>query len=100
MGDKRISETVDMLVSEGIRRGASAIHIEPHERFVLVRYRVEGALRGVHKLPRQTHGAILAELKKRASLDDKETRTPQEGEFQNMRLATMPVFGGEKAVLH
>jgi type II secretory ATPase GspE/PulE/Tfp pilus assembly ATPase PilB-like protein len=100
MGDKKIAETVDMVIEEGERRGASAIHIEPHERFVLVRYRVEGALRGVHKLPRQSHGAILVELKRRADLDQKETRMPQEGEFESIRLATMPVFGGEKAVLH
>lgn len=106
--DKQVAETIHMLVEHGVKRGASDIHIEPHERFVLVRYRIDGALRGVHKLPRPTLPVILAQLKTAADLSVDETTAPQEGTFDQMigdkrvdvRVSTMPVIGGEKAVLH
>lgn len=106
--EKQVGETLDMLVDHGVVRGASDIHIEPFERFVLVRYRIDGTLRGVHKLPRVALGMIMTVLKKRAGLRPEDTQSPQEGEFAattdgkevTVRLSTMPVFGGEKAVLH
>lgn len=106
--DKQVAETLTMLVEHGVKRGASDIHIEPHERFVLVRYRIDGALRGVHKLPRAALGLVLSQLKTLAGLNKQETQTPQEGSYTvevgnrsiEVRLATMPVFAGEKAVLH
>jgi len=106
--DKQVAETLAMLVEYGAKRGATDIHIEPHERFVLVRYRIDGALRGLHKLPRQALGTVMAELKRQAGLDAQEVESPQEGEYTalmgddrtEIRLATMPVYGGEKAVLH
>jgi type IV pilus assembly protein PilB len=106
--DKQVAETLLMLVEHGVKRGATDIHIEPHERFVLVRYRIDGALRGIHKLPRTALAAILAQLKTIADLNVEETETPQEGTYTltvddkrvDVRIATMPVIGGEKAVLH
>src|SRR6476661_7698979 len=106
--DKQVSETLTMLVEHGVKRGASDIHIEPHERFVLVRYRIDGVLRGVHKLPRQALGMVMAQLKGLASLNTQDTQMPQEGEYTTdaggqhieVRLSTMPVYGGEKAALH
>jgi type IV pilus assembly protein PilB len=106
--DKQVAETLAMLVDHGFGRGASDIHIEPHERFVLVRYRIDGVLRGVHKLPRQALGMVMAQLKALAGLDVQDTRLPQEGEYTvsaddrqiDVRLSIMPVYGGEKAVLH
>lgn len=106
--DKQVAETLTMLVDHGIKRGASDIHIEPHERFVLVRYRIDGALRGMHKLPRTTLATVMAQLKALAGLHVQETQTPQEGRYTfdaddggvEVQLSTMPVFGGEKAVLH
>lgn len=106
--DKQVAETVDMLTEHGVKRGASDIHLEPHDRFILVRYRIDGTLRGIHKLPRVVLGNLMAELKKRASLDVQETQTPQEGDYNillgnqeiEVHVATMPVYGGEKAVLH
>lgn len=106
--DKQIAETLAMLVEHGVTRSATDIHIEPHERFVLVRYRIDGALRGVYKLPRPALGTVMAQLKMQAGLNVQETRMPQEGEYSQevgdkqieIRLATMPVYGGEKAVLH
>jgi type II secretory ATPase GspE/PulE/Tfp pilus assembly ATPase PilB-like protein len=106
--DKQVAETLSMLVMHGIKRGASDIHIEPHERFVLVRYRIDGVLRGVHKLPRSALVTVMAQLKTLADLHVQETQTPQEGQYVltagdkriDVRVSTMPVFGGEKAVLH
>jgi type IV pilus assembly protein PilB len=106
--DKQVAETLVMLVAHGVARGASDIHIEPHERFVLVRYRIDGALRGVHKLPRPALAVILAQLKALADLQVDETAMPQEGTYTvnledkrvDVRVSTMPVIGGEKAVLH
>lgn len=106
--DKQVAETLTLLVRHGVERGASDIHIEPHERFVLVRYRIDGTLRGIHKLPRAALGTIMAQLKTLAKLSSQETHLPQEGEYEQnvddkhvqVRVATMPVFGGEKAVLH
>ncbi len=106
--DKQVSETLAMLVEHGVMRGASDIHIEPHERFVLVRYRIDGSLRGIHKLPRAALANIMAQLKTLAGLNTQETAAPQEGHYEiaaggnqvDVRLNTMPIFGGEKAVLH
>jgi type II secretory ATPase GspE/PulE/Tfp pilus assembly ATPase PilB-like protein len=106
--DKQVAETLVMLVEHGVKRGASDIHLEPHERFVLVRYRIDGALRGIHKLPRPALPNILAQLKAAADLSVEETATPQEGTYSatvddkrvDVRVSTMPVIGGEKAVLH
>lgn len=106
--DKQVAGTLALLVEHGVKHGASDIHIEPHDRFVLVRYRIDGALRGVHKLPRQALGPLMAQLKTLAGLDVQETHMPQEGEYgvhtddkqMRVHMSTMPVYGGEKAVLH
>ncbi len=106
--DKQVAETLAMLVEYGLAHGSSDIHLEPHERFVLVRYRIDGTLRGIHKLPKAAQGNVLAQLKELAGLDAQETAAPQEGHYEvtvggrkvDVRLSTMPVFGGEKAVLH
>lgn len=106
--DKQVAETLVMLVAHGVKRGASDIHIEPHDRFVLVRYRIDGALRGMHKLPRPALPVILAQLKTLADLHVEETAAPQEGTYSlniedkrvDVRVSTMPVIGGEKVVLH
>ncbi|HUC89392.1 MAG TPA: ATPase, T2SS/T4P/T4SS family [Patescibacteria group bacterium] len=105
---KQIAETLSMLVKYGLERGASDIHIEPHERFVLVRYRIDGTLRGMHKLPLQALATVMGQIKKMAGLHVQETALPQEGIYEttvngqkiSIRVSTMPVYGGEKAVLH
>jgi type II secretory ATPase GspE/PulE/Tfp pilus assembly ATPase PilB-like protein len=106
--DKQVAETLQLLVLHGFKRGASDIHIEPHDRYVLVRYRIDGALRGVHKLPQTTLEPLMAGLKKQAGLAHLDSHLPQEGEYTahaqgvdlTVRASTMPVYGGEKAVLH
>jgi type IV pilus assembly protein PilB len=106
--DKQVADTLQLLVAHGVKRGANAIHIEPHDRFVLVRYRIDGSLRGVHKLPRAAAASVMKQLKFLAELNPEERDTPQEGRYVaeigeetiEVRVSLMPVLGGEKAVLH
>jgi type II secretory ATPase GspE/PulE/Tfp pilus assembly ATPase PilB-like protein len=106
--DEQVAHTVDLLVEHAIARQASDVHIEPSPRFALVRYRIDGDLRGVHKLPLTALEALTARLKTLAHLQTYETRTPQEGHYTTtvdeqtftIRVTTLPVVGGEKLVLH
>jgi type II secretory ATPase GspE/PulE/Tfp pilus assembly ATPase PilB-like protein len=106
--DKQIAETLALFVDHGIKRGASDIHIEPHDRFILVRYRIDGALRGVHKLPLQALPSVMTQLKQLAAMQVQESALPQDGEYEvrvgdrtiMVHVSIMPVYGGEKAVLH
>ncbi len=105
---EQVTQTVQLLLEHGAKWQASDIHVEPHDEYVLVRYRVDGSLRSAHKIPRKALEAIIAQFKTLASLDVNETHTPQQGNFQtsiqdqtfDIRLTTMPVYGGEKVVLH
>jgi type IV pilus assembly protein PilB len=104
---ERVVQTIAMLLDHAHSRDASDIHIEPRERFVLVRYRIDGVLRGVHKLPLAAADPLISELKETAHLNAEETNIPQEGQYSTtiddqiytVRVATLPVLGGEKVVL-
>lgn len=106
--DRQVAETLELLIAHGVRRGANIIHIEPHNQFVLVRYRIDGVLRGMHKLPRPSAELLTQKLKELADLAPHDLDTPQEGHYVatvdeqpvHVRLSIMPVLGGEKAVLH
>ncbi|MGH7157979.1 MAG: GspE/PulE family protein [Candidatus Saccharimonadales bacterium] len=107
--DEQVVETLHLLIAQGVRRGANTIHIEPHNQYVLVRYRIDGVLRGAHKLPRAASAVLMATLKQLADLAPHDTYTPQDGQFVaeasghqpvHVRVSVMPVLGGEKAVLH
>lgn len=106
--DSQVGDTLQMLIAHGVQQGANTIHIEPQNGAVLVRYRIDGTLRGFHRLP-LTAGIVLAEkLKRLADLEASESSSPQEGHFTTeveerpvyVRISLMPVLGGEKAVLH
>lgn len=105
---EQISQTIQLLVEHGIKWQASDIHIEPHDGYVLVRYRVDGSLKSAHKMPRRAHDSITAHIKDKAALSTTLPHTPQQGRFQatvgdqdfDISVATMPVVGGEKVVLH
>lgn len=105
---EQVAQTIQLLLEHGIRWHASDIHIEPHEQYVQVRYRVDGELKGAHKITRAALDALISQLKTSAHLDATNIHTPQTGHFVaqvdeqpfEIKLATMPVLGGEKAVLH
>ncbi|MBL8121275.1 type II/IV secretion system protein [Candidatus Saccharibacteria bacterium] len=105
--DSPIAQTVNLIIDYGVKNGASDIHIEPRENFVVVRYRVDGILREVNKLPRKVLGALVSRIKILANLKIDEHRAPQDGRFKisvsnhvyALRVSTLPIVDGEKVVM-
>lgn len=102
-----VAQTVNVLIEYAVKSNASDIHIEPRENFVLVRYRVDGVLREVNKLPRKALGALVSRIKILSNLKIDERRVPQDGRFKieiggqvyAMRVSTLPIVDGEKVAL-
>ncbi|MGH7479003.1 MAG: GspE/PulE family protein, partial [Candidatus Methylomirabilales bacterium] len=98
---------VESLVTRGIQEGATDIHVEPEERLVRNRFRVDGLLRQGPDVPKELQGAVIARLKVMANLDIAENRLPQDGriDFQfggrqiDIRVSTFPTIRGENLVL-
>lgn len=105
--DSPIAQTVNLIIEYGIKSGASDIHIEPREDIVVTRYRIDGILREVDRLPRNVLGALISRIKILSNLKIDEHRAPQDGRFKvqvndlvyAMRVSTLPIVDGEKAVL-
>lgn len=105
--DSPIAQTVNLLVEYAIKNDASDIHIEPRDKFVLVRYRIDGVLKEVNKLPKKTLNALVSRIKILSNLKIDERRAPQDGRFKiNMngrifafRVSTLPITDGEKVVM-
>lgn len=102
-----IAQTVNLLLEYAIKSGASDIHIEPREDFVQVRYRIDGVLKEVNKLPRNVQGALVSRIKILSNLKIDERRVPQDGRFKikvsgkqyALRVSTLPIADGEKIVM-
>ncbi len=102
-----IIKLVNMLVANAIRDRASDIHIEPMEKDLLVRYRIDGDLRKAMSPPRHSHQAIITRIKILSDLDIAERRLPQDGRMAvrvgdrevDIRVSILPTVWGEKAVL-
>lgn len=105
--DSPIAQTVNLLIEYGVKAGASDIHIEPRETFVIVRYRVDGVLHEANKLPRKVLNALVSRIKILSNLKIDEHRAPQDGRFKvqiagnvyALRVSTLPVTDGEKVVM-
>ncbi|HVS58654.1 MAG TPA: GspE/PulE family protein [Candidatus Saccharimonadales bacterium] len=105
--DSPIAQTVNLIIEYGIKAGASDIHIEPREDFVLVRYRIDGMLREANKLPRKVLGSLVSRIKILSNLKIDEHRAPQDGRFKiqaggnvyALRVSTLPIVDGEKVVM-
>lgn len=105
--DLPIVNIVDTLLSHAVSERASDIHIEPEEKDVLVRYRVDGVLKNAMVLPKPVYRGIVARIKVLANLKPDEHRLPQDGRFKiegedykfSFRVAVLPVFDGEKIVM-
>lgn len=102
-----IAQTINLLLEYAIRSGASDIHIEPREEFVQVRYRIDGVLKEVNRLPRNVHRALVSRIKILSNLKIDESRVPQDGRFKvrvagkqyALRVSTLPITDGEKVVM-
>lgn len=105
--DSPIAQTVNLLLEYAIRSSASDIHIEPREDFVQVRYRIDGALKEVNRLPRNVMSALVSRIKILSNLKIDERRVPQDGRFKihvsgkqyALRVSTLPITDGEKVVM-
>jgi len=105
--DLPVVRIVDTLIKHAIIQNASDIHIEPMEKEVLVRYRIDGILHDTMVLPRLAANAIVARIKVLSNLRLDEKRLPQDGRFKvetdtekvSLRVSVLPIFYGEKVVM-
>lgn len=105
--DKHIKNAVEYLFHHALEQRASDIHIEPKRDRALVRLRIDGILHNTYSMPRVVHNAVISRIKALSRLDIAEKRRPQDGrlKLQNqerdveVRVSTVPVAFGEKAVL-
>jgi len=105
--DSPIAQTVNLIIEYGVKTGASDIHIEPRETYIIVRYRIDGVLREANKLPKRIHNALVSRIKILANLKIDEHRAPQDGRFKvevgsqvfALRVSTLPIVDGEKVVM-
>jgi type IV pilus assembly protein PilB len=102
-----IVQVVNRIITQGVRSRASDIHIEPGERFVRVRYRIDGAMTEAIQLPTRMSSALASRVKVMANLNIVERRRPQDGQFGvtidgrpiDIRTATAATVHGEKIVM-
>ncbi|PYR78934.1 MAG: type II secretion system protein GspE [Acidobacteria bacterium] len=103
-----IIDLVDLVVNSAITSRASDVHIEPTEKGVLVRHRLDGLLKEVMDLPKWVHEGLVARLKIMAGMDIAEKRLPQDGRLRvrtedgkdvDFRVSTLRTLFGEKVVL-
>ncbi|HEX2685795.1 MAG TPA: type II secretion system ATPase GspE [Kofleriaceae bacterium] len=98
---------VNSLMFQAAKERASDIHIEPGEKDVVVRYRVDGVLREAKRAPKKFQASIIARVKIMAGLNIAEKRLPQDGRIRrkmagkdvDMRVATAPTAGGERITI-
>lgn len=105
--DSPIAKTVNLLLEYAIRSSASDIHIEPREEYIQVRYRIDGVLKEVNRLPKNISNALVSRIKILSNLKIDERRVPQDGRFKirlggrqfAFRVSTLPISDGEKIVM-
>lgn len=98
---------VDALLMKAVRMKASDIHIEPYEDEIRVRYRIDGVLVEIKKMPKNLIYGLVSRLKIMSTMDIAEKRLPQDGRFRikiagrsvDFRVSTLPTIYGEKIVL-
>jgi type IV pilus assembly protein PilB len=106
-----IIKLVNLILTDAVKRGASDIHIEPYEKEVRVRFRIDGILQAVMSPPLKLRDAIISRIKIMAKLDISEKRLPQDGRIMikyrkdgkikdlDFRVSTIPALYGEKIVM-
>ncbi len=105
--DAPVVKLINGILIEAVRRNASDIHVEPYEKELRVRYRIDGVLEEVMKPPVKLKAALTSRIKIMASLNIAERRVPQDGRIKlkmgqrviDFRVSTLPVIFGEKVVL-
>lgn len=98
---------VNSIIFRAVKERASDIHIEPYERDVVYRFRINGVMTEILRQPKKTHAAVSSRIKVMARLDIAEKRLPQDGRIKikiagkdiDIRLSTVPVQAGERIVM-
>ena len=102
-----IIKLVNLILHQALQERASDIHIEPHEKELRVRYRVDGVLHDASSPPRHLHPAIISRIKILSDMDIAERRLPQDGRVRiklgarniDLRVSIIPTLQGESAVI-
>ena len=97
----------NIILSDAVRKGASDIHIEPHETSISVRFRIDGVLQRQPTPPKKLQSALTSRLKVMGDMDISERRIPQDGRTKiqiegrelDIRISTVPTVHGEKVVM-
>jgi type IV pilus assembly protein PilB len=105
--DAPVIQLVNMVISEAIKLRASDIHVEPMEKSLRVRYRIDGVLQEITPPPKKFQNAIISRIKILSELNIAERRLPQDGRFKvrmankaiDFRVSTCPTAFGEKVVI-
>ena len=109
--DAPVVRLVNVLLVDALRRGASDIHVEPYEKELRIRFRIDGVLYDVMHPPLKLRDALISRIKILAKLDISEKRLPQDGRIKikvkvdarsrelDFRVSTLPTLFGEKVVL-
>ncbi|MFH1414264.1 MAG: GspE/PulE family protein [Candidatus Omnitrophota bacterium] len=102
-----IVKLVDLMLTQALKKRASDVHVEPEHDCLRVRYRIDGALHDIFRIPKKNQNAVLARLKIISNLDITENRIPQDGRFKvkfegkeiDFRVSSLPTTFGQKFVL-
>ncbi len=107
--DQHIKAAVNHLFSYALDQRASDIHVEPKRDVCLIRFRIDGVLHTIYRLPKAVHAAIISRIKSLGRMDIAEKRRPQDGRIKigrreeeqeaEVRVSTVPVAFGEKTVM-
>ncbi|MBI2264854.1 MAG: Flp pilus assembly complex ATPase component TadA [Armatimonadetes bacterium] len=107
LGEVPVVELIDVMIVKALESRASDIHLEPTEKELIVRFRIDGILHDTQVLPSDLNHALVARVKIMSGMDIAEKRLPQDGRFElnlrgdkvDFRVSTLPTACGEKAVL-
>jgi type IV pilus assembly protein PilB len=105
--DSPVVRLLELVINDAIARGATDLHVEPEDRSVRIRYRVDGVLIPGDTIPKELHAPLVSRMKVLGGMDITEQRMPQDGRISQMvngrrvdlRVATFPTTYGEKVAI-
>ncbi|HEY9422913.1 MAG TPA: ATPase, T2SS/T4P/T4SS family [Thermoanaerobaculia bacterium] len=105
--DQHVVNAVEFMLQHAFESRASDIHVEPKREESLIRFRIDGVLHDIQKMPKIVHAAVISRIKTMSRLDIAEKRRPQDGRVKmnragrevELRVSTLPVAFGEKVVM-
>lgn len=100
-------QMANMIIAQAVSAKASDVHIEPYEKYLRIRFRIDGMLHDMFQPPRRMHGSLVSRIKVMANMDIAERRIPQDGRMSmkiegrsiDIRVASLPTSYGERMTL-